>query len=231
MSLGRFSFVLVSVTTILAARPALAEEPGAAAIATAHPTRGRDVTMHKIAFGARAGEARFALNSERYSAKGLPVDNWNDTGRQLVPTFCVGGDGYFLKLDFPVMKASKASSYGLGLYPINFGHLFRTTGLFPFLSGGVAASVITLPGQGISGASAQARGAVGLKVHLWGGLGLSAEVGYSPFVAAALVDKQKMHDLVQSAIDGQSFEVPAGSRPARGGIGRGVDFLVGIEWL
>jgi hypothetical protein len=230
MNTGRFAFVLATLASVLAARPALAEKVGAT-VATSRAARGRDVAMHKIAFGVRAGQASFALDSERYSAKGVPVDNWNGVGRQIVPTFCVGGDGYFVKFDFPIMKVADASSYGFGLYPINFGHLFKKTGLFPFLSAGAAASILTLPGQGISGASAQARGALGLKVNLWHGLGLSAEVGYSPFVAAALVDKQKMHDLVQGAIDGQSFETPVGSRPARGGMGRGVDFLVGVEWM
>jgi hypothetical protein len=230
MNLGRFTLSFVTLFAILTARPAFADEPAATVVAAGHVERS-DRGMHKIAFGVRMGETQFALSAQSLSSKGVPVDDWSETGRQVVPTFCVGGDGYFMKLDFPILKTSVATSYGLGLYPLNFGHLFKRTGLFPFASAGVAASVLTLPGQGISGASAEARLALGLKVRLWGGLALSAEVGYAPYVAAAVVDKQKMHDLVQGAIDGQSIDPPAGTRPARGGLGRGLDFLVGIEWL
>jgi hypothetical protein len=72
---------------------------------------------------------------------------------------------------------------------------------------------------------------VGLKAKIVGGLAVSAEIGYSPFAAAALVDKQKTHDLVQTGIDGGNIDPPSGMRPARGGLGRELDFLVGIEWL
>jgi hypothetical protein len=230
MNLGRFTVTFVALFEILTARTAFADEPAATVVAATH-VGNSDREMHKIAFGVRMGEAQFALSAQSLSLNGVPVDDWSETGRQVVPTFCVGGDGYFMKLDLPLLRTSTTTSYGLGLYPLNFGHLFKSTGLFPFASAGVAASVITLPGQGISGASAQARAAVGLKVRLWSGLALSAEVGYAPYIAAAVVDKQKMHDLVQGAIDGQSIDSPVGTRAARGGIGRGLDFLIGIEWL
>jgi hypothetical protein len=226
----RLCVALAALFATLAARPVLADEPAASVTAASHVER-TDRGIHKIAFGVRVGEAQLALSAANLSSKGLPVDDWADIGRQVVPTFCVGGDGYFMKLDFPILKTPSATSYGLGLYPLNFGHLFESTGLFPFASAGVAASILTLPGQGISGASAEARTALGLKVRLGSGLALSAEIGYAPFVAAALVDKQKMHDLVQGAIDGQSIDSPVGTRAARGGLGRAIDFLVGVEWL
>jgi hypothetical protein len=229
MNLGRFTLALLPLFTTLAVRPARAAEP--AATAEAHRPEGTERGMHKVAFGVRAGQAQFALRADVLASRGVPMDDWSAVARQVVPTFCVGGDGYFMKLDFPIMKAATATSYGLGLYPLNYGHLFKRAGLFPFASAGVAASVVTLPGQGISGGFAEARGAVGLKVRLVGGLALSAEVGWAPFIAAAVVDKQKMHDLVQSSIDGHMVDPPVGARPARGGLGHGLDFLVGVEWL
>jgi hypothetical protein len=232
MNLVRSAVVLalVALMTSSVARPALADEPLATEIAVVRPER-IDSGMHKIAFGVRVGQTRFALSAQSLASRGMPVDDWTDHGTQVVPTFCVGGDGYFMKLDFPIMKTSVASAYGLGLYPLNYGHLFKKTGLFPFASAGLAASVLSMPGQGISGAFGVARLATGLKVRVAGGLGLSAEIGYAPFAAAALVDKQKTHDLVQGAIDGASLDPPSGMRPARGGIGREVDFLIGVEWL
>lgn len=187
--------------------------------------------MHKVAFGVRAGQSRFGLSAQGLADKGMPVDNWSDRALLVAPTFCVGGDGYFIKLEAPIMKTSTASAYGFGIYPLNFGYLFERAGLFPYGSAGVAASVLTLPGQGASGAFAVARLAAGLKARVASGFAVSAEVGYSPFAAAALVDKQKTHDLVQSAIDGGNIDPPAGMRPARGGIGRELDFVVGLEWM
>ena len=232
MNLNRFVLVaaLPTLVAVLGARPALGREATAEVAATARPER-RDDGMHKVAFGVRVGETKLAFSAERLASRGMPVDDWNDRAVQVVPTFCVGGDGYFMKLDFPIMKTSTASAYGLGLYPLNFGHLFKRTGLFPFASAGVAASVLTLPGQGISGGVAQARLAVGLKARIVGGLAVSAEIGYSPFAVAALVDKQKTHDLVQTAIDGGNSATVSGMRPARGGLGRELDSLIGLEWL
>ena len=144
--------------------------------------------LHKIAFGVRAGQSRFSLSAQSLAEKGMPVDNWSDRALLVAPTFCVGGDGYFIKLEAPIMKTSSASAYGFGLYPLNFGYLFEQSGLFPYASAGVAASVLTLPGQGVSGAFAVARLATGLKARVASGLAVSAELGYSPFAAAALVD-------------------------------------------
>jgi hypothetical protein len=221
---------LSALAILAAARPSRGAElaGGVAVVRAPEPTERR---LHKVAFGVRAGQAQVDVSAQRWSSKGAPIDDWSQRADQIVPTFCVGGDGYFLKLDFPMLITPTVKGYGLGLYPLNFGHLFKRSGLFPFASAGVAASVLTLPGQGISGASAQARAAAGLKVLLVGGLAVSAEVGYSPFLAAGVVDKQQTHDLVQSSIDGQAVDLSPGMRPARGGLGRGVDFLIGIEWL
>jgi hypothetical protein len=239
MNLFRSALVL-SLSTLLTgalARPARAEVPALAAteapegtVTFVRPERTYQ-GMRKVAFGVRVGQSSFALSAQRLADKGMPVDDWSDRASMIVPTFCVGGDGYFMKLDFPIMKTPTATGYGLGLYPLNFGHLFKRSGLFPFASAGVAASVMTLPGQGISGGFGVARLATGLKVRVAGGLAISAEVGYAPFAVAALIDKQKTHDLVQSAIDGGTLDPPSGMRPARGGIGRELDFLVGLEWM
>jgi hypothetical protein len=203
-----------SEDTLLRARPS-------------HPDRGPS----KIAFGVLAGQMRFGLNAQGWAARGVPMDNWSVRGLLIVPTFSVGGDGYFMKLDFPMARTAAASSYGFGLYPLNYGHYFPRSHLFPFLSAGVVGSVLTMPGQGVAGAFGQGRLAAGLKARLARGLGVTAEVGYSPFVAAALVDKQKTHDMVQSAIDGTSVPPTAGSMPSRGGIGQELDVLFGVEWM
>jgi hypothetical protein len=210
---------------------ALADDPESTVVAAPSRAAQPPLTMHKVAFGVSVGRAWLSLGAGRLTDKGLPVDDWREQGTQIVPTMCVGGDGYFVKFDFPIMFTPTVSSYGLGLYPLNYGHLFQRTGIFPFISAGFAGSAVTTAGQGISGASAEARIAAGVKVRYFRRLALSGEIGYAPFMAGVVVDKQRMQDLEQSAIDGQNVEPPPGERPARGGLGHGIDFLVGLEWL
>jgi hypothetical protein len=210
---------------------ALAEEPEGTVVAAPSSAPQRALTMHKVGFGVRVGEAWLSLGAGRFSDRGLPVDDWREQGAEVAPTVSVGGDGYFVRFDFPVMFTPTVSSYGFGLYPLNFGHLFERAGVFPFGSAGVAGSVVTMPGQGISGASAEARFAAGVKVRLLSRLALSAEMGCAPFMAGVVVDKQRMQALAQGAIDGQSIDPPVGQRPARGGLGSGVDFLFGLDWI
>jgi hypothetical protein len=190
-----------------------------------------EAKLHAVAFGVRAGSTRVALDANRLPVRSMPIDSLTDTGWLLTPTLCAGGDGYFLKIELPVAKMHDFSSYGLGVYPLNYGYLFRRTGLFPFASVGVTGSVLTMPGQGISGVLGEVRTAVGVKVMLGKGFALSMEAGYSPFAAAVLVDQRRTKELAQAAIDGTAVDLSPGARPVRGGVGRGFDFLVGLEWL
>jgi hypothetical protein len=187
--------------------------------------------LHKIAVGVLGGAMRFGLNAQGWAARGVPMDDWSDRGALVVPTFSVGGDGYFMKIELPLARTAAASSYGFGFYPLNYGYFFPTSHLFPYLSAGVVASVLTMPGQGIAGGLGQARAAAGLKASLVRGFGLCAEIGYSPYAVAALVDKQQTHDDIQAGIDGMTVAPTAGSMPSRGGVGRELDVLVGVEWM
>ena len=61
----------------------------------------------------------------------------------LTPTIHLGGNGYFFKLDLPISFGSSFSMVGLGLYPINFGMYFDHLAMFPYLSLGTVASLVT----------------------------------------------------------------------------------------
>jgi hypothetical protein len=120
-------------------------------------------------------------------------------------------DGYFFKLEFPQKEIQTFSTRGLGLYPLNYGHYFRKPGLFPYASAGVTISVLSTATQGLSGASAAGRLATGLKVEVTERLRASLEVGYTPWAAGFLVEGR--------------------DRPAKAGLGNGLDVSVGFEWL
>jgi hypothetical protein len=143
----------------------------------------------------------------------------------VTPTLHLGGSGLFLKLDLPISFGSSFTMVGLGLYPINFGIYFDRFALFPYLSFGGVASVVTshaTPDPGTSnkliGGVVQARAAAGLKYFPLHDLALSGEVGYSPWNAGAVA-------------------LPPGSGSSsaathfEGGFGSILDLALGVEWL
>jgi hypothetical protein len=234
------SFALTTIVLGLAAASLLAGSARAAdlsaepaAVVTSSSTTSRDATNRapaRAAVGVRFGVSHASLESSRLPKMSGFVDDWRETTNVVTPELRFGGDGYFFKLDFPMTRTETFTSYGLGIYPFNYGHLFRRSGLLPYASAGVVANVMTMPGQGIAGGMGQARGAIGMTVRVVGRLDVSFELGYSPWVGGLLVDKRKTVQLVQAAIDGMPAGV-AGDRSARGGIGSALDFSIGVAWL
>ena len=143
----------------------------------------------------------------------------------LTPTIHLGGSGYFFKLDLPISFGSSFSMVGLGLYPINIGIYFDHLAMFPYLSLGTVANVVTShetndPGTSnkLIGGIIQARLAAGLKFFPLHGLALSGEIGYSPWTAGAVA----LPPEASSGSDATRFE---------GGFGSVLDFSFGVEWL
>jgi hypothetical protein len=159
-----------------------------------------------------------SVSGQAFAAGDFAIDSnaWTVT-----PTLHLGGSGFFFKLDVPLSFASQFTSFGLGLYPINFGLFVESASLFPYLSAGGAANLVESRDTGdpstsnkLMGAVVQARGALGLKYFPEQGLSLSGEIGYSPWAAGILL------------------VTPANSSTqVHGGFGSVFDFSLGIEWL
>jgi hypothetical protein len=159
-----------------------------------------------------------AVSGQAFPAGNFAVDS---NALTITPTLHLGGSGFFFKLDAPLSFAPQFTSFGLGVYPINFGVFVESASLFPYLSLGGAANLVDSRNTGdpstsnkLIGAIVQARGAVGLKFFPTQGLALSGEIGYSPWAAGIL--------LVTPA--NSSTEV-------HGGVGSVFDFSFGVEWL
>jgi hypothetical protein len=159
-----------------------------------------------------------SASGQAFAAGDFAIDSnaWTVT-----PTLHLGGSGFFFKLDLPLSFASQFTSFGLGLYPINFGVFVPSLSLFPYVSLGGAANLVESRDTGdpstsnkLMGAMVQARGALGLKYFPAQGIALSGEIGYSPWAAGIL--------LVTPA--NSSTEV-------HGGFGSVFDFSLGVEWL
>ena len=159
-----------------------------------------------------------AASGQAFAAGDFAVDSnaWTVT-----PTLHLGGSGYFFKLDVPLSFAPQFTTFGLGLYPINFGIFVQSASLFPYLSLGGAANLVESRDTGdpttsnkLMGAIVQARGALGLKYFPAQGLAISGEIGYSPWAAGVLL------------------VTPANSSTqVHGGTGSVFDFSFGVEWL
>ncbi len=159
-----------------------------------------------------------AVSGQAFQSGNFAVDSnaWTVT-----PTLHLGGSGYFFKMDVPLSFAPQFTTFGLGLYPINFGVFIENASLFPYLSLGGAANLVDSRDTGdpstsnkLIGAIVQARGALGLKYFPARGLALSGELGYSPWAAGILL------------------VTPANSSTqVHGGTGSVFDFSLGIEWL
>ena len=159
-----------------------------------------------------------SASGQAFAAGDFAIDSnaWTVT-----PTLHLGGSGFFFKLDLPLSFASQFTSFGLGLYPINFGVFVESASLFPYLSLGTAANLVESRDTGdpstsnkLMGALVQARGALGLKYFAAQGLALSGEIGYSPWAAGILL------------------VTPANSSTqVHGGFGSVFDFSLGVEWL
>jgi hypothetical protein len=200
-------------------------------VVVVQPTAARPPQMGWLGLGVRFGLQEVHLtppasfvstvnsaSGQAFAAGDFAIDSsaWTVT-----PTLHLGGSGFFFKLDVPLSFASQFTSFGLGLYPINFGVFVESLSLFPYVSLGGAANLVESRDTGdpatsnkLMGAMVQARGALGLKYFPAQGLAVSAEIGYSPWAAGILL------------------VTPANSSTqVHGGFGSVFDFSLGLEWL
>ena len=147
----------------------------------------------------------------------------DSTARTVTPTLHLGGSGFFFKLDAPISFAPRFVTYGVGLYPLNFGIYLPQVALFPYGTAGVLTSVVQSRGtwdpatsDKIIGALVQARVAAGLKYFPVHNLAMSFEVGYSPWAGGVLfLPPFDNHDATHT----------------EGGFGSAWDLSLGVEWL
>jgi hypothetical protein len=224
---------LAALTGALAPRAARAQD-AAATVTTSPPAAdagGR--RMGWFGAGVRLGYTQLNLEPPSYlvtpynSVTGETTTSAahrvSSTALTVTPTLHLGGSGFYFKLDFPLSFASEYMTYGIGLYPINFGVYLPGVALFPYGSVGFASSIVqshSTPDPGTSnkiiGAVVQARVAGGLKYFPIHNLAVSFELGYSPWAAGVML-----------------LPPVAGSTSTRteGGFGSVWDLSLGVEWL
>ena len=149
--------------------------------------------------------------------------------KTITPSLHLGGDGYFFKIEAPIGFSSEFRSFGLGLYPINYGFFIPSAGLFPYFTAGLAFHRFTGEafGEPASGGLGQARAALGMKWRAKGKIGLSLEVGYSAAIGALASDSA----IEQALNKDKAPEGKKGPKPVKIGVGRTFDLTFGIEML
>lgn len=229
-------FWLGSLVALLAtAAPRGAHAQDAAATITTSPAPSHDDSrrMGWLGLGLRLGYTQLHLqppaslvgsyNSVTGSRTTTAEHAVNSGATTLTPTLHLGGGGFFFKIDVPLELASEFFSYGIGLYPINFGIYLPVAALFPYGSAGVAGRIVEsrstpdpTTSNKIIGAVAEVRFAGGLKYFPMHNFALSFELGYSPWAAGVML-----------------LPPSAGSNTTRteGGFGSAWDLSLGVEWL
>ena len=135
---------------------------------------------------------------------------------------------------------SQLTTVGLGLYPINYGWWMPDQRLFPYVSAGLVLNYgfsTKYSSNGNPDIAISAKGAVlqlgrlaaGLKFRPINGLNLGAELGFTPYTLAGVVDTDRL-DSLQKNISGTNPPPPLGS-VARGGAGTEFDASLLIEWM
>jgi hypothetical protein len=160
----------------------------------------------------------------------------------ITPTFHFGGDGYFFKLDVPIGLSSDFDAFGVGLYPLNYGHYIPSLRLFPYGSIGIVAGA-TIAGSyhapigptvtmNALGAKVEVgRFALGAKLRLVGGINVGAEVGYAPFSVAAFLDTAHLSQVQKNANSATPPQPPPLEAIGRGGYGAIWDGSLLVEWM
>ncbi|MBN1961423.1 MAG: hypothetical protein JW841_10790 [Deltaproteobacteria bacterium] len=165
--------------------------------------------------------------------------NLNTGMLQIIPSFHLGGDGYFTKLELPIGLSSEFKTIGFGCYPINYGWTIDEFNLFPYLSVGFALSYAYSkkfePTSGSTvnvnakGGLIETRAAVGIKYFGVDNWPISIEIGYSPYALGLVFDNnQKLRIDSTNVLD--ALPDNPGSI-ARGGAGWLLSALVGVDWL
>lgn len=189
--------------------------------------------------GLRVGVAQAMLKSRRLPRVAeLVSDDVNDSMMMLVPTAHVGGDRFFFKADVPLMRWDDGYTFGLGIYPLNYGHYLPRSRLFPYASAGGALSIATLNASPedrvqlpLRAMMLQLRMAAGMKWRAVPGVAVSLEAGFSPYAAGGVVDDRRRRE-AEAAMDAGRFpDLSRGNRPVNAGVGQVMDLAVGVEWL
>ncbi len=224
---------LGALASALAPGRARAQDAAATVATSAPPERDDARRMGWFGVGARFGYTQLHLvppaslvgsyNSVTGSRSTSAEHTVSSTAMTVTPTLHLGGGGFFFKVDVPLSFASDYTTYGLGLYPINFGIYLPRVALFQYGSLGIAGSIAqsrSTPDPATSnkiiGAVAQMRVATGLKYFPASNLAVSFEVGYSPWAAGVML-----------------LPPGSGSNTTRtqGGFGSIWDLSLGVEWL
>lgn len=205
----------------------------AGTVTTSAPAAPEGRRMGWFGLGARLGFTELHLSppaswvSTFNAATGSSVNasdySLSTSARTITPTLHLGGGGFFFKLDVPISFAPRFLTYGVGLYPLNFGVYIPQVALFPYGTAGVLTSIVQSRGtfdpatsDKIIGALVQARVAAGLKYFPMHAMAVSFEVGYSPWAGGVLfLPPFDDHDATHT----------------EGGFGSAWDLSVGVEWL
>jgi hypothetical protein len=135
---------------------------------------------------------------------------------ELAPTVQLGGDRFYFKLEAPLRQSATLRSYGAGVYPLNYGYYIRALHVMPSVSMGGVFSYLKDRRTDAAGPLVETRVALGIKVFPTRGLALSADIARTPWALAAVrgsgPDWWKRAD-------------------ARGGLGDGWQFSLGVFWL
>ena len=168
---------------------------------------------------AKTGAQAVGLPPPTVSTDLSRVRDFSSSMTTLVPSLHLGGDGYFFKMDGVIGLGSGVKTFGLGIYPINYGYLIRPVGLLPYLSLGFAAHYLSGKTTEMTseGGLGQLRAAMGLKWCALDWVTFSAELGLS--AAAAGIKDTRTAPGQQNGLAGV------------GGFGKSLDFSFGVELL
>jgi hypothetical protein len=168
---------------------------------------------------AKTGAQAVGLPAPTVSTDLSRVRDFSSSMTTLVPSLHLGGDGYFFKMDGVIGLGSGVKTFGLGIYPINYGYLIRPVGLLPYLSLGFAAHYLSGKTTEMTseGGLGQLRAAMGLKWCALDWVTFSAELGLS--AAAAGIKDTRTAPGQQNGLAGV------------GGFGKSLDFSFGVELL
>ncbi len=203
-----------------AASPAAAQPVAPTGTAIPSAVAGaEEPTINWIGFGVRLGTTSWNLEAdglretlrEHFPEYGVgdsvsnQIQDMKGSMRFVIPTLHMGGEDFFFKLEAPIGSNATHTSFGFGVYPINYGLYLQSLRLFPYVTFGVAGHVMTAKDDGAAkgklgaaglktesvGYLLQTRLAMGVKWRPWGAVSVSAELGYSPRSAGVLGHRRR----------------------------------------
>jgi hypothetical protein len=178
----------------------------------------------------------------RYDVKDLDLEG---SLFMVIPVIHFGGSGFFYKFEFPMGFSATLNTYGIGMYPLNYGYYFEEIDLFPYASIGAVLSYASSkkfePNSGGSidvnahGALIQGgRIAIGAKYRPIPHLSLGIELGITPYALGGVVDSENLKRIEDLAGQTPNPNTPPPPNPGsafRAGTGLVFDISGGAEWL